>query len=98
MEVEMAFSDTDRFKRKDDVLLQELGGEAVLLDLGGEQYYGLDEVGLRIFQLLGESKSIAETCQMLLEEYEVDPVQLRSDLDSLLTNLLKAGLLVKAND
>jgi hypothetical protein len=95
MEAGMAFSDSDRFKKKEDVLLQELGGEAVLLDLGGERYYGLDEVGLRIYQSLAESKSIAETCEALLEEFEVEPAQLRSDLETLLADLLKTGLLVK---
>lgn len=94
----MPYSDSDRFKKKDDVLLQELGGEAVLLDLSGERYFGLDEIGLRIFQSLAASKSIAETCEILLQEYEVDSTQLRSDLDALLTELLKAGLLIKTND
>lgn len=94
----MAFSDFDRFKKKDDVLLQELGGEAVLLDLSGEQYYGLDEVGLKIYQSLAASMSIAETCESILHEYDVDPAQLRDDLESLLSEFLKSGLLVKLND
>lgn len=89
----MAFSDSDRFKKKENVLLQELGGEAVLLDLAGERYYGLDEVGLRIYQSLSNSHSILETCNILSKEYEVDPVQLRKDLEILINELLKAGLL-----
>jgi hypothetical protein len=58
----------------------------------------LDEVGLSIFKSLAASKSITETCEDLLQEYEVDPAQLRVDLENLLTELLKAGLLIKAND
>jgi hypothetical protein len=31
-----------------EVMLQEVGGEGVLLDLKSESYFGLDEVGTRI--------------------------------------------------
>src|SRR5262249_46846096 len=33
-----------------DVLVQELGGESVLLNLNGGRYFGLDEVGTRMWQ------------------------------------------------
>jgi signal transduction histidine kinase len=94
----MVFPDSARFSKKDEVLIQEMGEEAVLLDLEGERYYGLDEVGLRIYHSLATEHSIVETCDLLLQEFEVDPAQLRSDLENLLTNLLKAGLLIRAND
>jgi hypothetical protein len=97
MEILMIYSDSERFKKRDEVLLQELGGEAVLLDLGGGRYYGLDEVGLRIYQLITSSHSISETCDVLLQEFDVQPMQLRGDLEGLLTDLLKAGLLEKSN-
>ncbi len=32
-----------------EVLQQEVGGEAVLLDLASESYFGLDPVGTRIW-------------------------------------------------
>ena len=35
-----------------DVLIQELAGEAVLLNLKTEQYFGLDDMGLRMWRLL----------------------------------------------
>jgi hypothetical protein len=33
-----------------EVLVQELEGEAVLLNLASERYFGLDDVGTRIWQ------------------------------------------------
>ena len=39
------------------VLFQEIGGEAVLLDLASERYFGLDDVGTRIRQLAGAGAS-----------------------------------------
>ena len=36
----------------DNVLSQEVAGETVLLDLASESYFGLDEVGTRVWQML----------------------------------------------
>lgn len=82
----------ERVERSPDVLLRELGGESVLLDLKEEQYYGLDEVGTRFWALLEEGKSMAEVTATLLEEYDVTEIALRRDLAALLDDLLEAGL------
>ena len=37
----------DQVQRSSEVLVQEVGGEAVLLDLASERYFGLDPVGTR---------------------------------------------------
>ena len=38
-----------------EVISQEVSGETVLLDLQSENYFGLDEVGTRIWQLINEN-------------------------------------------
>ena len=40
-----------------EVMSQEVSGETVLLDLQSESYFGLDEVGTRIWQLLQEKEN-----------------------------------------
>jgi hypothetical protein len=73
-------------------LSQEVNGETVILDLDSENYFGLNEVGTRIWQLLGEGRNTADIEQMLAAEYDVDEKQLRQDIDELLQQLLEAGL------
>ena len=75
-----------------DVLHQELGGETVLLNLTNESYFGLDEVGTRIWQVLAETSSLPDVVTRLLEEYDVAPEQLRADVERLVTQLAEAGL------
>lgn len=75
-----------------DVLFQEVSGEIVLLDLDSENYFGLDEVGARIWMLLKEGKSASQMVDVLLEEYRVDRQTLERDTEKLLTALLEAGL------
>ena len=80
------------FSVSKDVLFQEVSGETVLLDLASEQYFGLDEVGTRVWQLLNEGKSLGGMIEVLLEEYEVEREQLEGDVRALLESLLEAGL------
>lgn len=75
-----------------EVLFQEVADEAVLLDLKGERYFGLDPVGTRIWQLLQAQAGLEQVRSALLAEYDVDPEQLDADLDRLLGQLEEAGL------
>ncbi len=76
-----------------DVISQEVSGETVLLDLESENYFGLDEVGTRIWQLIKESGDLNTLYSTLLEEYEVSAEQLQQDLDALLGKIEKLGLI-----
>ena len=69
------------------VMAREVGDEIVVLDLAGGAYYGLDAVGVRIWQLLGDGKSLAEVCETLLEEFDVARDVLETDLLRLLGEL-----------
>lgn len=78
----------------DDVLFRDLDGEAVLLNLENEFYYGLDNVGCRIWQQLISSESINDAIRTLVDtEFDVEESRLRSDVSALLRELLKNGLI-----
>jgi hypothetical protein len=76
-----------------DVISQEVSGETVLLDLESECYFGLDTVGTRIWQLIRDSGDLRNIYNTLLEEYEVEETQLRSDLEALITDACERGLI-----
>lgn len=94
----MYFQATDRFSISDEVLSQEVNGETVLLDLEGESYFGLNEVGTRIWQLLQAKPTVAETLSTLSDEYDVSREQLESDVSDLLIKLTDAGLISLQGD
>ncbi|WP_254565614.1 PqqD family protein [Oscillatoria sp. HE19RPO] len=79
------------------VIAQDLAGESVLLDLQTEQYFGLDDVGTRIWQTLTAKDSIQSAIAALREEYDVEPEQLRQDVENLIQELL-ANELVEISD
>lgn len=89
-----------RVRTSANVLFQELEGEAVLLNLDNDRYYGLDDVGTRMWQLLEKHGDLATVLEHLLAEYagEVDESTLRQDLGELVGKLAAAGLLTVEAD
>ncbi len=83
-----------KLRAADHVLLRELDGEAVILHLGDESYYGLNESGTRMWQVLGDSENIEGAVLPLLEEFEVDEATLRTDLNNLIQSLLEKKMVV----
>lgn len=81
-----------RITARQDVLVRELRGESVLLDLASESYFGLDEVGTGMWRALTGSGSVEEAFQALLGEYEVPPERLREELAAFVEKLSSAGL------
>jgi hypothetical protein len=77
----------------DTVLYEQLDSEIVLFSLTTQHYYGLDEIGTRVWQLLLEHRTVASILAALLEEYEVDPVVLRRDVERLVGELAANGLI-----
>ena len=75
-----------------DALFQVIGGEGVILNLTSASYFGLDEVGARLWQLLHENPSLPAAFETLLDEYEVEAPQLEQDILQLLSQLSEAGL------
>jgi hypothetical protein len=78
--------------RPAEVLMQEIEGESVLVNLDKDQYYGLDNVGTRLYQLLTNSPSVGVALDLALAEYAVDAATLERDVLDLLERLAAAGL------
>ena len=66
--------------------------ECLVLDLARERYFGLDQVGTRIWTLLGDYKQLQVVCDALCAEYDAEPVRIRDDLLALVGQLAEAGL------
>jgi hypothetical protein len=75
-----------------EVLFQDLDGEAVLLHLGSGVYFGLDEVGARIWSLLAEGADLRTVARTVASEYDVDEARCAKDLLELVVEMEKHAL------
>ena len=81
------------FKISPDVTSRALGPEVVILHLGSGTYFGLDPSGARLWQLMGEGKTLAEICEVMLDEYDVSREDLERDALSLAQDLAAQHLI-----
>ena len=84
---------SDKVNIAPQVMAQKVGEEAVILDLATGTYFGLDPVGARIWQLMGEGKTLAEICDVMLDEYDVLREALECDTVRLAQDLAAQGLI-----
>jgi hypothetical protein len=77
----------------DYVMARDVGEEMVILNLNNERYYGLDAVGARIWSALTTTLSVQAALEMLQAEYAVDRDQLMKDIEHLLDEMVREGLL-----
>lgn len=75
----------------------DLEGEAVLLDINTGLYYGLSRVGARIMTMLKEPVRVSSIVETLLQEYDVDVHQLRSDIIGFLLEMEDRKLIQTPN-
>ena len=75
------------------VLVRFLDNESVLLNLETERYFGLDETGTRMWQVVTAAPSIDAAYQELQNEFDVESELLRLHFMELLGRLVDNGLL-----
>ena len=78
----------------DSVLSTELQNEGVLLNLETGEYFGLDEVGLDMWKVLGTSGTLDAACAALLAQYDVAEDVLAGDLRAFVAKLAERKLVV----
>ena len=76
-----------------DHLSSDLGEETVILHMGDGVYFGLDEVGTSIWKLIQEPRQVAEVCDELRGEYEVEAERCEEAVLRLLREMSEAGLI-----
>ena len=65
----------------------DLGDESVILNAQSGKYYGLNEVGRRILELVSDPTSVSDLVSTLLLEYDVDRAHLWQDVLTFLKHM-----------
>jgi coenzyme PQQ synthesis protein D (PqqD) len=76
------------------VLSRRVADETVLLNLDNEQYYGLEGVGTRFWELIEGGTTFGDAVDTLRVEYRVDHEVLLTDLQAIVVDLRSHGLLL----
>lgn len=83
------------FGRRDRVMVQQVEGESVLLDIDSGEYFSLNAVGGRVWELTDGARSVGGIIATICAEYDVDPDIASRDTGELIDSLAEAGLVVE---
>jgi hypothetical protein len=81
-------------KRREGIAAQVADGEAVLLDIEGGEYFSLNPVGSRIWELCDGTRSTAEVVSVICDEFDVAEDVAMADALEILDVLEKEKLVV----
>lgn len=79
--------------RSSDISARTIGDETIILSLPSSRYFSVTGIGTRVFELLGEDRSLDELVEVIVGEYEVDAATARRDIEKFLDRLREAELL-----
>ncbi|MFL6196776.1 MAG: PqqD family protein [Thermoanaerobaculia bacterium] len=83
-----------RPQRRDRVLTQTAAGTLVLLDLDGGEYYSLDEVSARVWELCDGQHAVGGIVEAISAEYDASAETIYEDVLAFLEEMLDEKLLV----
>jgi hypothetical protein len=83
----------DRIELEQDVLFRRVAGEGVVVDQLNAQVMVVNEVGLRILELIREGRPAANIPDVLAKEFNEDRSKISADFEQFLGELREHGLI-----
>mgnify|MGYP001495112409 CR=1 FL=1 len=84
-----------KYKLSSKLVSSEVTGETVILDYEAGKYFGLEGVGGFVWSLIQKNGPVglADLCREVTAEYDIDEATCIADLQALMVNLKKNGLI-----
>jgi hypothetical protein len=79
-------------RRNEQLLTQESSGTLILFNLDNGQYYALNEVGSRVWDLSDGTLSVSQIVETISGEYDAPADAVRADVLELLEELADEGI------
>jgi hypothetical protein len=89
---------SDKATPDSDVIVTELDGEAVLLNLETKLYFSLNATGVAIWKLLDEGLTLGQIGERLFQEYDVTPEKAQQCVLELVGQLNDENLVTVTRD
>ncbi|GAB3430704.1 lasso peptide biosynthesis PqqD family chaperone [Massilia solisilvae] len=89
-------STTAKLVRNPDLVAADMDGETVMMSIARGEYFGLNTVGSRIWELLAEPATVSDLVTRICAEFNVDRATCSADLAAFTKDLLDNGLVIPA--
>ena len=88
-------TDPQTFRRKAGVEMRRLTGAGILVDARGN-HFGVNQVGVRIWDLLDDAGSVDALVETLLREFDISATRCRAEAEAFVGELVARGLAERA--
>ena len=78
--------------RNSDLIATEVDGDTVMMSIERGEYYGIDGVGSRVWELLERPVTLGDIVAIVCAEFDVDPITCQTDMELFLRDLESNGL------
>jgi hypothetical protein len=75
----------------------EVNGETVILHFDSGNYFGLNDVGTLVWNMIGQPRRVSDLRDAIVHEFEVEPERCERELLNLLAELSERGLIEVRN-
>jgi hypothetical protein len=84
------------FKTRPDARYRNIGGEGIVVRQAAGEVLVLNEVGVRVLDLVASGKTAGDIVSALAAEYDVDLPTLERDVPGYIQELVDAGILERS--
>jgi hypothetical protein len=89
---------SDRVCANDQLPTARIGNEVLLMNHDKGLFYGLDDIGSEIFEMIATPIRVSELCDELSLEYGAEPTMVQRDVLKLLDAMATNGLIVVTHE
>jgi hypothetical protein len=82
--------------RSEGLVEAEIDGELVMMSIDKGDYYGLDSIACRVWQLLEQPQPVSKITSQLLGEYDVAAEQCEADIGAFIREMAEHGIVTLA--
>lgn len=79
--------------RNESILFSELEDKLLMMSIDNGEYYSLDSIAARIWELIETPKSIEQLCSILVKEYDVRPDTCEQDVVEFIEKMQSLGII-----
>lgn len=81
------------YSKNPAIISKIIDDEQILLNTETGDYYGLNELGSAIWELINENNDLQSMVQTLLEDYDVEESVLKDDIETFLRALIERNII-----
>jgi hypothetical protein len=80
-------------QRRPDMLFSHIDDEVVMMSIESGEYYGLNPIASKIWELLEKPHTTVQLVELLMQEFDVDEQTCREDVLQFLRQMLQKNLI-----